>query len=455
MKRTAPAPGPIPRGTFPEISCRELASGLQSLCLEDRYLPQITVQVAWPRGSSHDPDALQGLSPLTAEMLKEGTTSRSSREIATWLDRLALDFEAEVQPESTTLTLVALEPHLEAGLELLADFLLHPSFPELELDRVKSRWRSLLLAQRAEPGFLAAEALVQALFPGHPYGRAAIPLETLEAISPAQMRELVREWPVPGTLLSWAGRISPEQAETLATRHFPEWRRRSEKVSAPAAVPPPRGESRVYLVDRPGSVQARLALGRRGPAVHEPDYLALKLANQVFGGGASSRLFLNLREQKGLTYGIYSVLQGHQQAGVLMISAAVRAEGVGVAIAAVLDEMTRLQADPPDDRELGRSRAELTGRYLRRLETPASIAALETSRRLAGLPADFYSAYVEHLDAVTRTQIAELAGTWFQPDDWIIVAVGDRKVLERQLGRFGVLKLLRDAGTRLEPLEGP
>jgi zinc protease len=447
-----PVPGPIPRYAYPEIPCRELASGLHTLCLEDPYLPQVVVQVAWPRGSAHDPDALQGLSPLTAEMLKEGTASRSAREIATWMDRLAMEFEVDVQPETTCLSLVVLEPHLEAGVELLADLVKNPSFPELELERVKSRWRSLLAAQRAEPGFLAVEALVQALFPGHPYGRAAIPTETLDRISPADMRNLVRQWPMPGTVLGWAGRIAADQAEGLALRYFQNWRLQPADVSARPPVPPSRGRQ-VYLVDRPGSVQVRLALGRQAPALRDPEYLGLKLTNQAFGGGASSRLFLNLREQKGLTYGIYSVLQGYQQAGLLMVSASLRASGAAVGIAEILGEMERLREDPPSGQELERSRAELTGGFLRRLETPGSISSLEISRRLAGLPFDFYSRYVERLADVDRTQTAELAALWFNPDDWSIVAVGDRRELEPQLAAFGELRLLRAGETRLEPWE--
>ncbi|GAB4109356.1 MAG: hypothetical protein Kow001_09390 [Acidobacteriota bacterium] len=452
MKSALLSPGPIPRYAYPEIPCRELPSGLHLLCLEDPYLPLIAVQVAWPRGSAHDPDAYQGLSPLTAEMLREGTASRSAREIATWMDRLAMEFEVDVQPEATFLTLVVLEPHLEAGLELLADLVMHPSFPELELERVKSRWRSLLKAQRAEPGFLAAEALIQALFPGHPYGRAAIPIETLDRISPADMRQLAHQWPVPGTLLGWAGRIAADQAEELAQRHFQDWRLRPGEVPDLPPVPASRGRQ-VYLVDRPGSVQARLALGRRGPAIRDPEYLSLKLTNQAFGGGASSRLFLNLREQKGLTYGIYSVLQGYQQAGLLMVSASVRASGAAVGIAEILGEMERLREDPPSDQELERSRAELAGGFLRRLETPGSISSLELSRRLAGLPLEFYSRYVERLAEVDRVQTGELAARWFKPDDWSIVAVGDRRELEAQLAPLGELRLLRAGESRLEPWE--
>lgn len=454
MINSPPAPGPAPVLQFPRFHERKLRSGLDLICLEDDYLPQVSVQFGWPGGSAHDPESLQGLSPLTMEMLKEGTESRTSRAIAEMMDRRALDLDVEVQPESTILSLTALTPHLESGLELLIDLIQRPAFPDHELARVKSRWRSLLLGQRAEPGFLASEAMLQELFPGHPYGRASIPVECLERISRESMLQTVRRLPMPGTLAAWAGQVTGKQAVGWTERYFRDWEVRNGTTPT-LPVPPPPGAFPVLVVDRPGSVQARLALGRIALPIQHPDYLALKLANQVLGGGASSRLFLNLREQKGLTYGIYSGVRGFRNSGVLTANASLRAESVGVGITAIHLEMKRLLDDPPAPAELERAKAELTGSYLRQMETPGAAAKMELYRRLSGLPEDYFATYLARLDEIATGQLLELAERWLQPGQWCIAVVGDRRLLEPQLHTFGELRCLRAGTTRLEPMEEP
>lgn len=448
-----PASGSALHFSYPQFTRHSLGSTRKLVGLSDAYLPQVTVQISWPRGSAHDPDQLQGLTALTVEMLKEGTESRSSRAIAEDLDRYALEFEVEVEPESTHLVLTALEPQLERGLDLLSELTRQPAFPELELQRVKSRWHSLLVGQRAHPGFLATEALLDAIFPGHPYARAAIPVENLARISADDLRDRARTVPGSGAIFGWAGRFHLERAEELTRRRFPteDGMAGVESEENPAPASPRRFP--VYLVDRPGSVQAQLALGRSTLTIRDPRYLSLKLANQALGGGGSSRLFMNLREDKGLTYGIYSQLRSFRQAGLLVISASLQAEAAGAGLSEVFREMRNLAESAPAGSELDRARAELAGSFLRLLETPAAAVALELRRELALLPENYYADYLDRLTAVTSAELARLAADWFRPEDWCVVVVGDRRVLTPQLEKLGEVRLLKCGATRLETME--
>ncbi len=435
---------------FPSIPEIRLPGGRHLICVEDDHLPRVSVTIGLPVGRAHESAKPRGPLQMSLQMLKEGTPSRSSRQIAEQLDRLAADLDSDVYMEHSGITLTCLKEHLAAALEILADLTLNPSFPGEELDKLLTRWRSLLVAQRADPGFLGNERLFLSLFPGHPYSRISVPPEDLSLIDRSTLDDFyARHCRLDGTLLVFAGSISIGRAEELVHRSFP-------RVEA---TPPPRLEApvvtpagiQVLLVDRPGSAQAKVLVGMPGLPQSDPHYDDLKLANQVLGGGGSARLFLKLREQKGYTYGAYSSLSSFSQAGVLVAGTSVRTEKAVEAATDIFEEVHALREAPPSEAELDRCKAELIGSFLRRLETPGSIAALEATRRLTGLPSEYYREFIPRIQSVTVQQVHEAATGYLLPEETsLLVVVGDRRALEGELAGFGPVSVFNAAGQRLD-----
>lgn len=449
MSTRPPRPTAPRNVVFPSIPEIRLPGGHHLICVEDDHLPRVSVTIGLPVGRAHEPEMPRGLLQMSLQMLKEGTASRSSRQIAEQLDRLAADFDSDLYMEHAGITVTCLKEHLAAALEIFADLMLHPAFPEEELEKLLTRWRSLLVAQRADPGFLANERLFLGLFPGHPYSRISVPPDHLPLIRRSTLRDFYsRHSRVTGTIILFSGSISMGRAEELVHRSFPHL----NGDPAPEFEPPATADGgvQVLLVDRPDSAQAKVLVGMRGLPRADPDYHLLQLVSQVLGGGGSARLFLKLREQKGFTYGAYSSLNGYTQAGVLVAGTSVRTETTVEAVTDIFEEMRGLCEAPPSPAELERCKAELIGSFLRRLETPASIAALEATRRLTGLPAEYYREFIPRIQSVTAQQVQDAATRYLLPEQSLVVVVGDRRALEGGLAGFGPVSVFNAAGQRLD-----
>lgn len=449
MTQRPPAPGPVCTVSFPGVPQSELPSGISVSTIEDHLLPRVTVLAGHPLGRVHDPDSHQGLAELAGDTLKEGTRSRNSRQIAETLDRRAISFSAEVFLEYSIFSFSCLKEQLDPALELFAEILTEPVFPESELAKARARWQSILTAQRADAGFLANERFLQLLFPGHPYGRVAPPIAQLQELTSTRVSNFfARSVPPPGSRLLFAGDIDHEETVRLAADCFGSWKTRP----APDSHFPGQLQTspRIAVVDRPHSAQARLVAGMRTlPRTHH-DFDRLRLANQVLGGGASARLFLKLREQKGYSYGVYSSLRGYRRDGLLLASCALRADKTGEAAADILAEMRGLGEHPPGDTELDRCKAEIIGGFLRRVETPASIGSLEITRAMADLRGDYYRDYVTRIQEITPDDVKRIAEAVIRPEIATIVAVGKASELEPQLREFGEVAVFDTSGNRIQ-----
>jgi predicted Zn-dependent peptidase len=449
MNVQPPAPGPVSDVVFPEIDWAQLPSGTSYATISDRLLPRVSILVGIPAGRVHDPESLQGVAELVGDTLKEGTRGHSSREIAELFDRKAISFSAEVLLEYSVFAVSCLKDQLPTALTIFSEVLTEPVFPEVELVKARARWQSILIAQRADAGFLANERFVKLLFPGHPYGRVAPTVAQLQALTSAQVNAYYRRsFPQPGSRTLFAGDITPEESEELVLSAFGSWKTRPAlQAQFPEALETP---PRVAIVNRPHSAQARLAVGMRTIPRSDADFDRLRLANQVLGGGASARLFLKLREQKGYSYGVYSSLRGYRQDGLLQVSCALRADKTGEAVSDILAEMQGLETTPPDAAELDRCKAEIIGSFLRRVETPASVASLEMTGEMAGLPEGYYRSYVTRIQGVSPEDVERAALGHIRPETATVVAVGNADELEPQLREFGTVAIYDSSGNQVQ-----
>ncbi|GAB4231857.1 MAG: hypothetical protein Kow00109_04120 [Acidobacteriota bacterium] len=442
-----PPPRPLALPEYPDLRPAPPARP-RLLFLPRTNLPEVTVILGLPRGRAHAPESAPGLVDVCIELLKEGTGRHSSREIAEFLDRYAIQLDQEVELEFSLLAVSCLPSFLDGALDLFAELLFEPTFPERETELLKQRWLSLLLAQRADPGFLAEERIAAERFPSHPYSRISLPPDWLQNVRPAELHEYYGlSFPPADSFFLVAGDFDEKELEARLLQHFEDW---AERELSPLPPPPEfPSQPAVHLVHRPASVQAHVAVAFPGIAAADPRRDALELANRALGGGGSARLFLNLRERRGLTYGVYSQLRTHSLTGLWKIQTSVLAERAGEAVREILVEVRRLVEEPPQGEELERCRAELLGGYLRRLESTATLGWLEAVRILKGLPEDYYRGYVERIRSVTTGEIAAAAASLSADLQPLVAVVGDRATLEPQLSDLGPVLVYDTEGRRI------
>ena len=449
MSSPRPLAQPIKSVRYPDVEEQRLGNGMEVLTIEDRRFPIVSVQVAFPVGRVNNPEDNISLLQLAVESVKEGTTTRDSREIAEETDQWAIHYSSEIYMESTLHSITVLEEHLERGLDLLSDMLINPTFPEDELQKTRVRWASIIAAQRSQPEFLASERMYLEWYDGHPYSKNNIPIEHLQTATRERVAEAYSSnYGASGAILLFAGPVTPKRSRELAERYFAGWKpKRAPLLTYPEIRDGHR--DRVVLVDRPNSAQSRVLIGLRAVPAASGDMIGLRVTNQVLGGSASGRLFLKLREEKGYTYGVYSRIKSYREDGLLLIGAGVRSDVTREAIEDVKLEIRRMTACPPSAEELSRSQAELVGGFLRQLETPGTVGGLELRRRLCGLPADHYRDLPAKVERISPEQVLELSRRFLHPEEAITIVVGDRRQLERQLKEFGSVEVFDINGQKL------
>jgi zinc protease len=444
-----PLPGKVKNVSYPAIPATVLPSGLTVLTVEDRKLPRVTAKLAFPSGRVCNPDDNFALMEMSLSLLNEGTDKLSSREISERMDQWAIHYESEVHMEHSVISATVLSDSLDEMLTLLADVVLRPSFPVEEIEKLRARWRSSLMAQRTQPDFLANERTFLEMYPGHPYRKVTIPLDHLEAAQRPDLQSIFREYGSPADAwLLFAGPVSQEQALAHTERYFGSW----EGPPSPAVDYPsvPQAENPVIcLIHRPHSVQSKVLVTIRTAPRRDSQDIALRLANQVLGGSASARLFLNLREEKGYTYGAYSRMRSYKEDGLLMAGANVRGDVTVVSVQEILTEFDRMRKSLTQERELERAQAELIGSFIRQMETPASIGGLELSRRIMQLPDDYYQSFIPAVRQVTPEDVVKASNRFFARERMLITVVGDRREVESGLREMGDVLVYDTAGNRL------
>src|SRR6202171_1630861 len=317
-----------------------LSNGINVMILEDHRFPLVTVQFDINgSGPIYEPASQPGLAGAPARLLEEGTKTRTSKQIAEQIDSLgaSLSASAGLASGSTILSASELSDTFDQWFGLTMDVLLHPNFPADELAQYKARTKPALLQQRSQPSFLANQALNRALYGEYPAAVVSATPESVDSLTSA----MLADWHVTHT-----APLIPKLRQWLA-----EWQRSKTSVAFPPG-PPPAAKGKVFLVDRPGSVQTTLLMGNLAIERSDPDYPALVVLNEVLGAGSASRLFLNLREDKGYPYGAYSSVIARKYAGPWTASSEVRTEVTDGAMTEVPRELNRIRDEKKAGNEL-------------------------------------------------------------------------------------------------------
>jgi zinc protease len=450
VKGRAPVSEETLRVKLPRPREADLPNGLHLMVLEDRRTPQITFSLSIPgAGGYADPDGLPGLATFAAALMREGTATRTSLQLSEQLETMAaaLNVGAGLSSTDAFVSGSALTEHVDRLMELTADVLLNPAFAESELALYKQRTRAGLVQQRSNPGFLVNELFARVMYGTHPASRISPTVEALDKVTRADIQAFHRARYVPDhAILAIAGDISLAEAQKLVSTRLAGWKKAG--VPAPQVQDPKSpGVPAVHVVARPNSVQTSFMVGTPAIRRTDPDYDVVTVMNRIIGGGPTARLFLNLREEKGYTYGAYSNVNASRFLGDWRASTDVRAEVTEPALKEILREVARLRDEAVADREFRDVKRSLIAAFALSLESPAQVLNYYVTSRQYGLPADYWDRYPDRITAVTQREVQSAAKKYLDASRLQIVAVAEPKVAT-QLKTYGTLVTYDTEGRR-------
>jgi len=376
IKGKAPVNKEVLKVKLPRAEEATLKNGLQVVLLPAHKIPTFNMQLVVLSGGLADKPDYRGLANSTAALLREGTKTRSSKEIAEQVDALGATLTANSGLSSLTsvVSTSGLVENLDQTLDLFADVIRNPTFPQTEVEKYKTRTLAQNQFQRSIPQFLALEQFNRAIYgTSHPAALIVAPTESIKKLTSKDLADFYSTYYRPNNdILAIVGDVTLKEIMPKLEKVFGDWQKGDvPSVNIPPA--PAQSASQIYLIDRPGSVQTVLQLGTLGIERTSPDYFALLLADKVLGGGPSGRLFLNLREDKGYTYGAYSNFSGSKFKGTWVSSAEVRTDVTEGAMKEFMYELNRLRTETVPAEELDNAKRSIIGSFALSLEQPASL----------------------------------------------------------------------------------
>jgi zinc protease len=451
---TPPVAGPRREVRFPAITRAQTAKGLELDMIEMRQLPVVQISLVVRSGGATDPEKLPGLAQLTAAMLKEGTLKKSSAKLAEAVDFLGASLAVGSDEDSLVISMQALSEHFEQALEIVAEVATKPAFSQDELEKLRKRELARLELSSQSPHFLARREFNKALYGAHPYAHVDTTPDVVKRIKRSDLQQWHKRYVVPNNaFLTVVGAVSPDVVKASAERVFGAWQTREVPVIA-ADTPAPRSAREVVLVDRRNSVQSVIYYGNLALARNDPDYIPLTVANQVLGGSAASRLFMDLREKRSLTYGAYSDIDERVHVGPFLSFASVRNEVTAEAMAAFNEHLRRIVAEPAGAAELAAAKRFLIDRFPLRIETPDKIAQLLVELRTYGLPDDYWDRFGPAIEGVTAEAAFAAAKKHIRPEQGLIVVVGEAASVKPALDAYGPVTVV-DIDGKLVVKPGP
>jgi zinc protease len=424
---------------FPQIDKSSLPSGLRVWTVRHPSIPVVTLMLLIRRGAADDPSGKDGLAAITLDMLDEGSGGRSAIQMHEALARLGAQLDSDVGSDATLLTVTSLGRFAEPMLTLLADIAARPSLTEADFVRVRQLRLHRLTQLRDMPGAVADRAFVRLLYGSHPYGHTPLGSEralSLMTVDDVRAFHAAALRPSEATLIA-VGDCDHESMHRLASGAFAGWDgTASAGASVAAGTPDP---ARLNVVPRPGAPQSELRIGHVAVARHTPDYYALVAANMVLGGQFVSRINLNLREDKGFTYGARTAFDFRRLPGPFSLQVSVQTAATSQAIEESLGEIAAIRGPRPvTPEELLLGIAALTRGYARNFETAEQIARALAQLALFDLPDDYFAEFVPRIEQVTVDDVTRVAARHLDPARLTTLIVGDFEAFAGDLARLGL-----------------
>jgi zinc protease len=430
-----PKPGAPRDFRVPEPKRFTLDNGLQVALVQWGNMPKVRFTLSLRTGNAFEKANEVWLADLTADLMREGTLTRTASQISQEAARMGGALDVSVGADATTIAGDVLSEFGAHYAALVADVVRNPKFPASELDRLKANMSRNLAVSLSQPQQLALQKFRAVLYGDHPYGRVFPTNEMIQGYTLDQIKQFYASTYGAGRArLYVVGNFDPSAVEASIRKAFDGW---TKGTTPAAATPKPVSTRAVYLVDRPGAPQSTIILGMPTIDPSSDDFVALTVMDALLGGAFASRITKNIREDKGYTYSPYSELSARYRDAYWAENADVTTAQTGPSLKEILSEIDRLQAQPPDAKELEGIKNYLAGTYVLQNSSRGGITAQLQYVDLHGLPATYPNTYVKKVYSVSPQQVSELARKYLQDDQATIVIVGDRKVIEEQVKGFG------------------
>lgn len=449
---TPPPAAPITAAAFPPFQEALLANGVKLIVVQSNKQPVASISISFPAGSSYDPTAKSGVADMVAGLLTKGAGKRSAEDVAAAIEGVGGAIAASTDPDFLTVRTDLLAADAKLGFELLADAVIRPTFPEKELDLLRTQTLSALQLEQSQPASIADRMFIKGLYGDHPYGRRADPA-SVKAITRDDLVKFHKARLRPaGALLVVSGSLKLAEARKLATAAFAGWSGVAVSVAA-AKEPPARQATEILLVHRPGSVQSNILAGNLTWLPRDPRSYAATVVNKVLGDGASGRLFMTLREAKSWTYGAYSTLATTKGQGYFVANTEVRTEVTDSALVELLAQLKRVSTEPISSTEFDAAKNSIAGSFPLGIEAASQVARQVSSAMLLGRAPNYVQTYRQKIAAVTPVAAQAAAGAAIRPAQALVVVVGDGTKIYEKLAKVATVRIVATDGTPLKPAD--
>jgi predicted Zn-dependent peptidase len=430
---------------FPRVHRRVLENGLELRAVEHRNVPVLSVVLLVRGGTAADPADREGLAAFTADLLDEGSGGRSALEVSDAIARLGADLDVDVGPDAIVISLTTITRFMAPAVQLLAEMITAPNLAPPDVERVRKLRLERLRQLRDHASAVAERALARLLYREHPYGHLSLGSESaLAATTLDELRGFHAAAFVPaGSTLVIAGDATPNELLNAGERAFAAWQAFASTVSvdrdAGLRPPPVRPERPLAIVARPGAAQSELRICHVCASRNTPDYHTLVLLNMILGGQFVSRVNLNLRQDKGYTYGVRTGFDLRRGLGPFALSTSVQTEVTAPAIREALREFEELRTiRPATPEEIELARASVTRGYPRGFETAQQVARGVAQLALHDLPDTYFEEFVPRVNGVTADDLGRAAGTYLEPSRMLTLIVGDAERVMPTLPDLGL-----------------
>ncbi len=446
-----PAPAPAKSIQIGDYESFTLKNGMKVFVVENHKLPRVTLSLVFDHEPVMEVDNA-GYVDMVGTMLRRGTTTRTKEQLDEAIDFIGGSLGAS----ATSVYASSLTKHQETLLELMSDVLFNPTFPEEELEKIKTQTISGLAANKEDANSISSNVATALVYgKNHPYGTLTTE-ETVGNIKIEDIRNYYQTYFKPNiAYLAIVGDINKKEAQKLVKKYFAKWEQ-GDVPSPTYEMPKAPEKTFVALVDKPSAVQSVIDITYPVELkTGTPDVIKARVLNQILGGGSSARLFINLREDKGYTYGAYSSLSSDELVGAFSASASVRNEVTDSAFNEFIIELDKIKIEDVTEEEINLAKSSIAGSFARSLERPQTVARFAINTARYNLPEDYYSSYLKKVQAVSIADVKATAQKYIHPDKAYFTVVGKASEIKDKLAAFGEVKYFDNYGNEYTPSDAP
>ena len=445
FRKSSPNPDPLPELNLPQIETAVLSNGLTLHVIYRNNSPVITLWLIVLAGESSSPEEFPGTATFTANMLTRRTLRHSAEEIEERIETIGGNFSAFTYPDYSMFTFTFLEEFLDEGLDILSELILQPSFTRREMDNVKRSMYYDLLERLTEPENIAKRQLFHILFKDHPYQKSLFHEDVIKNINQGTLLSFLEKYYIPNnSQIILTGNLTLTIASKKVSSYFNTWERK-EKELMPLSIPVANEKVKICFVDLPKERDATILMGNALAPISSQDIFPLIVLNQVLGGTANSRLFMNLRESKGYAYYAFSDLELLKASGVFLVTAKVRPEVTYVAVMDALEEMKRITEEKIPSYEIEQAKSYLIGNFPLEIETLDNLSLKVARIKAFQLGEEHWHKYYENVMQIDADKVFQTARKHpiLTP---VVVIVGDRDILLDHLSEFEEVEIYNNKG---------